>query len=279
MKTPKSYAGEFNSIYPVLRRNLPLDYSEFQALETTETLLGQFKDIRQEKSALNTLTKKLHYIDIETNKAGHFYLLGKQINNKFDQYFLDPRFEGASKKTGIPVTDVQSTIKHFLEGVRQSGGAIVAYSNAELETFQRLSGNLNNSSLNNIPYINLLGAAKKWIKKYKRMEFEALPPFRKNLDPFRQKRMRYSLASVMRLTDFKAPPDYAPGKTTSRFNTVGLALERQHQDFSQLTNVQKAKMTKVLKHNLFDVKAMPVLFELILETDPNCFKKAIQFLT
>ena len=220
------------------------------------------------------LTKMLHYVDIETNKSGHFYLLGQQYDEHFQQFFLDQRFQGASKKTGIPIKNPNELIENFASCVTKNNGFIVAYSNAELDIFRRLPGANANPSLSDICYINLLSAAKNWIRRYKSSEFDSLPPFRRNVPSFQLKRMRYSLASVMRLTDLNAPADYAPGKTTSRFNTVAAALQMRQQNFSSLTNVQKAKMTKVLKHNLFDVKAMPILFKIIWETDPTCFKKA-----
>jgi hypothetical protein len=78
----------------------------------------------------------------------------------------------------------------------------------------------------------------------------------------------------MRLTSYHAENDYAPGKTTSRFNAVISALKLKEQIFDNLTTVQKAKATKALKHNEFDVKAMSVLFNLIKEQDETCFRKS-----
>jgi hypothetical protein len=62
----------------------------------------------------------------------------------------------------------------------------------------------------------LLTAAKRWIRKYRKNDFEALPPLRLGANFSTQKRQRYSLASVMRRTSYHAENDYAPGKTTSR---------------------------------------------------------------
>jgi hypothetical protein len=124
-------------------------------------------------------------------------------------------------------------------------------------------------------YLNLLSAAKRWIRKHRKNEFEALPPFRLGADSFTQRRQKYSLASVMRLTGFQAEKDYAPGKTTSRFNSVIGALRLRDQNFDNLTAVQKAKATKALKHNEFDVKAMSVLFDLISKEDASCLRKSI----
>ena len=79
----------------------------------------------------------------------------------------------------------------------------------------------------------------------------------------------------MRLTRFQAEKDYAPGKTTSRFNSVINALRLKEQNFDNLTAVQKAKATKALKHNEFDVKAVSVLFDLISKEDASCFRNSI----
>ena len=58
-------------------------------------------------------------------------------------------------------------------------------------------------------------------------------------------------------------------------NAVISALKLKEQNFDALTAVQKAKATKALKHNEFDVKAMKVLFDLIKEQDASCFQKSI----
>ena len=76
----------------------------------------------------------------------------------------------------------------------------------------------------------------------------------------------------------QAPSDYAPGKTTSRINHIikGFKVKKE---FSKLTPVQKAKATKVLKHNHYDVTILSVLLEEIINKDPSCLKKAIYKLT
>ena len=81
--------------------------------------------------------------------------------------------------------------------------------------------------------------------------------------------MRRSLASVMRLTTFSAPADYAPGGTTKRINDIRKGLVAKHNIFEKLTAVQKAKATKLLKHNYFDVAALEVLLATIATECPG----------
>ena len=79
----------------------------------------------------------------------------------------------------------------------------------------------------------------------------------------------FALASLMRLTDFHPPRSYALGHTTARFNTVISGLKLREADYSRLTPVQKAKATKALAHNRFDVEAIEVLNKVIAATDPK----------
>ena len=75
-----------------------------------------------------------------------------------------------------------------------------------------------------------------------------------------------------------APADYAIGKTTSRFNKVISALEKNNQDYTSLTAVQKAKATKALKHNSYDVESMVELLSAIQGADPKIIERATALL-
>lgn len=78
----------------------------------------------------------------------------------------------------------------------------------------------------------------------------------------------------MRVANLMAPHDYAPGKTTQRINSVINALTRSGGDFDQITPTNKAKFTKLLKHNEFDVMALVHLFEGIQSSDPHLIENA-----
>lgn len=219
---------------------------------------------------------KPFFLDFESNKAGLFYLSGFEIEGVFEQRVLNKDLEGYAKFKGFIIQEPIEFLNEVLGRLHEEKFVLVAYSQAEKSIINALlEDEINRQKFTGLRYLNLLSAAKKWIRKYKKLEFEALPPFRIGADTYTQRRQRYSLASVMRLTNFQAENDYAPGKTTSRFNTVMKALKRTGQNFENLTAVQKAKATKAVKHNEFDVKAMPVLFDLINAQDEACIKKSV----
>ena len=82
-------------------------------------------------------------------------------------------------------------------------------------------------------YLNLRFVAVRWIQKHRKSDFSVLPPFRVTADSYTKGKQRNSLGSVMRLTDFQAPTDYAPGKITSLFNAVMSDLKLREQSPKQ----------------------------------------------
>ena len=129
-------------------------------------------------------------------------------------------------------------------------------------------------NLPDIDYLNLARAARSWKNKFYKEAFDKLPELRKHSSNFIAK--KNSLASIMRLLPSKAqaPNDYAPGKTTSRINDIikGFKVKKE---YSKLTPVQKAKATKLLKHNHYDVTILRILLEEIILKDPSRLAKAI----
>ena len=176
---------------------------------------------------------------------------------------------------GLKFLTLHDVMNHIFDEIDKKNGLIVAYSTAEKEIIKKMELD---RDLKKVNYLNLLKAAKVWKNKYHRNEFENLKPLRQNVNPFIGRTMRHSLASLMRLvdTEFQAPIDYAPGKTTSRINSVirGLHNNRNNGSYYDLTAVNKAKATKLLKHNEFDVKGMEILMDEIKTSDISCFKKA-----
>lgn len=218
---------------------------------------------------------KPFFLDFESNKAGQFYLAGYQSKGAFEQRVLTNELQGFAVAKSLLMQTPEDFVFEMLNRMRDEQLTLVAYSTAEMVIINGLFKNKTpTKDFADLRYLNLLSAAKRWIRKHRKNDFEALPPFRIRADSFTQRRQRYSLASVMRLTEFQAEKDYAPGKTTSRFNSVISALRLKEQSFDNLTAVQKAKATKALKHNEFDVKAMSVLFDLINEEDASCFRKS-----
>ena len=216
------------------------------------------------------------FLDFESNKAGQFYLAGFGSKGTFEQRVLTDDLQGLANAKSLMTQRPEDFVFEMLERLHDEQLILVAYSRAEMAIINNIfKDGAPTKDFADLQYLNLLSAAKRWIRKHRINDFEALPPFRLGADPYTQRRQKYSLASVMRLTSFKAEKDYAPGKTTSRFNSVISALLLREQNFDNLTAVQKAKATKALKHNEFDVKAMSVLFDLISEEDASCFRKSI----
>lgn len=214
-----------------------------------------------------------HFLDFETNKKGEFYLAGYASAGNFQQVILTPRLLGLSEGLEIKLTRPDEFAREFLKDVRGRQGTVVAYSTAEQNTLMSLLPG-EQDLLGSVQYLNLAKAARSWIRKYKQKEFEALPPLVKSANEFSKKRHPKSLASICRLIGCDAPADYAIGKTTSRFNTVISALEKKNQDYPSLTAVQKAKATKAIKHNRYDVESMVALLSAIQGADLKIIERA-----
>ena len=214
-----------------------------------------------------------YFLDFETNKKGDFYLAGYASSGKFRQVILTPRLRGLAEELEAKLTLPEDFPRDFLKCARAHQATIVAYSTAEQNTLMSLLPD-DQALLGSVQYLNLAKAARSWIRKYKQKEFEALPPLVKSANEFFKKQHPKSLVSICRLIGFNAPTDYAIGKTTSRFNTVINALKKKNHDYPSLTAVQKAKATKALKHNRYDVESMVELLSTIQGADPKIIERA-----
>ena len=154
---------------------------------------------------------------------------------------------------------------------------LAAYSEAEYKTIKQVLESAN-KKLTQIQYCNMRTITKKHIKSNAELKkkFDSLPPFLMGADDYQQKRMQWSLASTARLFPVNIPSHYHPGQTSQRFKTVINALKLRNGKYSSLTRTQKAKATKALKHNLFDVEVLPIIFTKILENNPNLLNRNIE---
>ena len=206
---------------------------------------------------MESLRETIIYLDFESNKAGRCFLAGTLQGSNFQQIFLDSTLAGWAKEQGRVVEDPMVFCETILHTLSEKKAILVAYSEHEKKVIENLVG----EKAIDGSYCNLLKAAKKWIRTYRRQEFRELPPLVTSAKKYEKKRQIYALASVSRMTKYTSPGDYAIGKTTSRISAVASGLKRTKGKFSGLTAVQKAKATKVLKHNKFDVYAMQVLYQ------------------
>ena len=211
------------------------------------------------------------FLDFESDTKGNYYLAGSEVDGNFNQVILDLRLSGLATYRNLEIMN----IRDFLEDICEKNDELIiyGYSVHEKDVFNKI---VENPSLKkkNLKYTNLLKAAKSWVFNCRQQEFDDLPPFRKNASAFQAKTQRNSLASVMRLTDFQCPTDYAPGRTTKRFNMGIKGLERHDQDYKKLTKSQKRDLTQALSHNEFDVRALPILLNCITAEHPKALVRA-----
>ena len=215
------------------------------------------------------------YLDFETDTKGEFFLVGSKFEGVFEQTVLNSNLLGLANHHQLSLKSPSEFFEHFCSWINDDT-VIVGYSVAEREILNRLCDPKRSYDLMNLKYLNLLRLAKVWIKKYRQEDFSALTPFRRDPNRWGAKSLPNSLASIMRLTDFHAPSDYAPGKTSSKFKAVISALEKREQKYELLTSKQKKKATECLKHNRFDVEAMPILMNNILSYEENLLTKYLK---
>ena len=213
------------------------------------------------------------FIDFETNLAGEIFLVGVHWNAKFEQIILNESLAGAAQAKGLKCRTMKEFTDQLLSIASDTSLILCAYTRAEANVLAAYFESIQ-TSLPDLRYCDLHKAAKKWVNKRKHKEFNNLSPFRIGASAYEQRRQKWSLASVMRVTTLTAPHDYALGKTTQRINSVIKALDRKEGCFEQISPTNKAKFTKLLKHNEFDVMALIHLFEEIQFSDPHLIKGA-----
>ena len=219
------------------------------------------------------------YIDFETSKTGEFYLVGVSIEGEFEQIVLTADLRGLAEQHSLRLMEPESFALHFLNLCEARGLCVAAYSNAEKETLEQLAPGFG------LKYLNLRKGAKKWIRRFRRREFENLPQLaeRSRITSGQRRQLRNSLYSVSRLLGAAGPErlprppfsTYGHRRTSGRFKAVMDALHRRGQDYSRLTPVQKAKGTKALGHNHFDVQVLPRLHAAIEKCDPKIVSASI----
>jgi hypothetical protein len=213
------------------------------------------------------------FLDFESNKAGIIFLAGVLNAGNFQQIILDQRLSGIANNRSLAIMSPLEFVEELIDEIKNTNGVIAAFSNAE----KKMIDNIYLESGKDTPdyrYCNLHSAAKRWVKRFRKKEFTDLPPLKKTANKYEAKRHPYSLASIMRLLDHKAPTDYAIGKTTKRINAVISGLKAKKGIYENLTPTQKRQATQLLKHNEFDVVSLPFLTDKISSTDLSLFSKS-----
>ena len=200
------------------------------------------------------------YLDFEgfANKKPSF--VGYQIDGEFSQLILDKEFSLISDETDIAYMDIEEFCHLIIDRSNKLKKPIVAWSSNELSVFSRYHKNIN--------YFNLLQEAKKAIKKNKTLTkaHKQMPEYwagqrrtrtgriNNNNNAFLKK--RWDLLTILKLLHYPGlTTAYGKGKVTSRLDAIKKGLNARG-SFKRLTSVQKAKWTKLKKHNFVDVDGM-----------------------
>jgi len=232
------------------------------------------------------------FIDFEKNMKNDFHIIGIAAqedlnifpeekrenvglydyvgNRRFDlvQGILNEKLQKAAEAKNMMRLSMASLIEWLTELHEKEHICIVAYSIAEAEAISSIF-----EYEYDIPYLNLLNTARNWVRNHHKGKLEAMGPGKKLKKGERYS--KYSLPSVMRLTDYQATQGHAAGKTMQKINTVIDALERKG-CWEDLTPRQKSKFTHVLSHNRWDVIAMIELFQQIYSEDKTCFNYSVK---
>lgn len=199
------------------------------------------------------------FIDFEGNTAGHQYIVGYLYNYTLCQVVLDKELSGLANFRGLPSMNLRQFIAHIQQlMLKEDLNSIASYTTHDIDELKAIQGFSRFMDEQKITHIDVHKVARQYLRK------NHLKEYREMVDSLPQNfhRKRYSLINVMRFLEGTVPSDYAIGLTTSRFNRVRDALSKREQDYSSLTSVQKAKATKALKHNEYDVRSLRTILEL-----------------
>lgn len=222
--------------------------------------------------------EKIVFLDFETDTEGNFFCASFQQGRIFEQVILNEKLRPLADEKELRCLSPKAYISEIIDLVRNS--ILAAYTEAELNTIRNIFGEKGQKPLT-IKYCNMKTATMKYINTDpdRCKIFADLPPFVLGANNYQQRRMRRSLGSVARMFPVKIPAAYHPGQTSKRFKHVLKGLHVQNGDFSSLTRTQKAKATKALNHNKFDVEVLPVMFKKVLANNPKHITRSTEIVT
>ncbi|MDF1845546.1 MAG: hypothetical protein P1U77_29410 [Rubripirellula sp.] len=199
--------------------------------------------------------ERIIFLDFESFQDGPPLLCGTLVSGHFQQTVLDETLQPAAVAKNIQTNDLKTQLIELVECAERENRLICGYSNKELHDLEGITGR----QLGDL-YVNALPLAKKWRKRFYPQAHDRVMKSRKRL----RQRGAYLNGRGNRLLDFAGmlnvspPRDYGKGCEASRLRHVRGQLERRR-EYKLLTPVAKAKWTKALKHNAFDVQALAML--------------------
>lgn len=198
---------------------------------------------------------ELILLDVEQTKAGRIFLIGS-AGAQFTQVCTDPSLAGAAQASGLICEGPDERLAKLLDLSQRTGWPIAAYTRHEWQVFQNVLG------VSPPSYLDLHKVARGWLNRSRKGAWARLGE-------------QKTLVSVSREILGSGPPrDHASGHTVARFETVSKALARREGRYEALTPVQKAKWTKALKHNRWDVEILRQLVTVMQDSDPEAYSAA-----
>ena len=218
------------------------------------------------------ITYRLIYIDIEQKIDGHLFMFGLDRGTGYERFLVDKNLHLAAERYGAVNIDEPDILGEIFQN--EGPVMIVGYTTTELEWINSLASRYGFSIPACTMYMDAKKGAQKWAATERRGELRNLPPLLVTHDRRNRPSIR-SLVSIARLIGINPPLDYGYGITTKRFNNAATKLSTGG-SFEKLTRVSKAKLTKAMKHNQFDVETMVQLVGVVYQQKKGALLNAAQ---
>lgn len=194
------------------------------------------------------------FVDVETDKSGHLYLVAVLDDGQLTQYVTDPRLTAAAEWSSLPCRSPAEICRQLAERATAEGRTLVGFSRHDLEVIRRC-GDIDVSR-----YVDANKVVGRWL-------------WRNHPDRPASRCDNTLLDSYRALTGRRPPQGYGKGVTTRRLNAVIEGLQKRGA-YEALTPVVKGKWTKVLGHNRFDVDALEEMFDVMRSRNPAALEYA-----
>ena len=179
------------------------------------------------------------YIDFEGFKDQAPALIGILEDNTFTQVVLDDRLRSAAEAKDLRVDTGSNVLSELLSQAEDEQRRIAGFGLLELQAAK----NWFDVDLED-RYLNGHRLGRRW--------------WNRGLAPFVKKPEQFSLEAFELCLGIKRPSHLAPGNMTARLGAVLGQIEGRG-SYDRITQVAKAKWTKLLDYNEFDVQSLATL--------------------
>lgn len=200
--------------------------------------------------------KRAIYIDFEGTVNDPPSLLGTLMmsndsSEDVTQYVIEEALYPAGEvKEQCTNSSLDKTLELLRELAERENRRCVAWSSREV---QAINDHCSSNELKGYFEANIVDA-KKIARVWKRRFFPGV------VFPYVTGQGRHRLYEYLRLIGYSVPKSHGPGNTGQRIRYVRNQLANHCNDYGSVTNVTKAKWTKLLGHNFHDCRGLRDLF-------------------